>query len=98
MLPNISVLEPVGHGVIATFKVYYLYNSFMKIMRVLHTSDKMMEDYRQSYGNLEGINNIISKMFKWCMEQTSDNIYLRLRRSRNMESIILKILTDLHYK
>ncbi|XP_053572819.1 tigger transposable element-derived protein 1-like [Bombina bombina] len=59
MPPNItSDLQPMDEGIIATFKAYYLRQTFTEMVRVLDRSDTTIKDYWHSFNILKGINNI----------------------------------------
>jgi len=48
----------MDRGVIATFKVYYLRQTFMELVRDFDRSGKTMNDYWRSLDILKVINNI----------------------------------------
>ena len=53
-----SLFQPMDRGVIATFKVYYLRQTFMELVRDFDRSGKTMNDYWRSLDILKVINNI----------------------------------------
>ncbi|XP_018430489.1 PREDICTED: tigger transposable element-derived protein 1-like [Nanorana parkeri] len=59
MPPNTtSLLQPMDQGVIATFKAYYLRQTFSEMVKVLDRSGITMKDYWRSFNVLKGVNNI----------------------------------------
>jgi hypothetical protein len=53
-----SLFQPMDRGVIAPFKVYYLRQTFMELVRDFDRSGKTMNDYWRSFDILKVINNI----------------------------------------
>ena len=53
-----SMLQPKDHGVIATFKAYYLCQSLREMVRQMDTSGVSLKEYLKDYNVFKAIDNI----------------------------------------
>ncbi|XP_066937235.1 tigger transposable element-derived protein 1-like [Macrobrachium rosenbergii] len=75
--PNTSLIPPMDQGAVATFKAYYLWNTFAQAVQATDNKEKDMRAFWKEFNGLNSIMNI-GKMWKEVEKECMNGVWKNL--------------------